>query len=89
MFAAALFAGASDFGEVAQAADANLTPAARATLESLLSASTGETRFVVPGPSINVSSLKDKLIFTIPLSSAIPFCDIVDRQINEVRSDWA
>jgi ribose transport system substrate-binding protein len=81
--AAALFAGASDFGETAQAADAGLTPAARAALEALLSASTGETRFVPPGPPIDVSSLKDKLIFTIPLSSAIPFCDIVDRQMSE------
>jgi ribose transport system substrate-binding protein len=82
-FATALFAGAIGFGKAAQAADTGLTPAARAALEALLSASTGETHFVPLGPPINVSSLKGKLIFTIPLSSAIPFCDIVDRQMDE------
>jgi ribose transport system substrate-binding protein len=82
-FAIALFAGASGLGETARAADAGLTPAARAELEALLSASTGETRFIPPGPPIDASSLKGKLIFTIPLSSAIPFCDVVDRQMDE------
>jgi ribose transport system substrate-binding protein len=82
-FAIALFAGASGLGGTARAADAGLTPAARAELEALLSASTGETRFIPPGPPIDASSLKGKLIFTIPLSSAIPFCDVVDRQMDE------
>jgi ribose transport system substrate-binding protein len=82
-FAVVLFAGASGFGEAAHAADAGLTPSARAELEALLSASTGETRFIPPGPPIDASSLKGKLIFTIPLSSAIPFCDVVDRQMDE------
>jgi ribose transport system substrate-binding protein len=82
-FAVVLFAGASGFGETARAADAGLTPSARAELEALLSASTGETRFIPPGPPIDTSSLKGKLIFTIPLSSAIPFCDVVDRQMDE------
>jgi ribose transport system substrate-binding protein len=82
-FATALFVGASAFGKTAQGADAGLTPAARGALEASLSASTGETHFVPPGPPIDVSSLKGKLIFTVPLSSAIPFCDIVDRQIDE------
>jgi ribose transport system substrate-binding protein len=83
VFAIALFAGASGLGGTARAADAGLTPAARAELEALLSASTGETRFIPPGPPIDASSLKGKLIFTIPLSSAIPFCDVVDRQMDE------
>jgi ribose transport system substrate-binding protein len=82
-FAIALFAGASGLGGTARAADAGLTPAARAELEALLSASTGETRFIPPGPPIDASTLKGKLIFTIPLSSAIPFCDVVDRQMDE------
>jgi ribose transport system substrate-binding protein len=82
-FAVVLLAGASGFGGTARAADAGLTPAARAELEALLSASTGETRFIPPGPPIDASSLKGKLIFTIPLSSAIPFCDVVDRQMDE------
>jgi ribose transport system substrate-binding protein len=82
-FAIVLFVGASGFSATARAADAGLTPSARAELEALLSASTGETRFIPPGPPIDVSSLKGKLIFTIPLSSAIPFCDVVDRQMDE------
>jgi ribose transport system substrate-binding protein len=83
VLATAVLAGASGLGETAQAAAAGLKPDARAALEALLLASTGETRFVPPGPPIDASSLKGKLIFTIPLSSSIPFCDIVDRQMGE------
>ncbi len=82
-FAIALFAGASGLDETARAADAGLTAAARADLEAMLAANTGETHFTPPGPAIDVSSLKGKLIFTIPLSTAIPFCDVVDRQMDE------
>jgi ribose transport system substrate-binding protein len=67
----------------AQAADPGLTPAARAELEAMLAAHTGETRFTPPGPAIDPSSLKGKLIFTIPTSTAIPFCDVVDKQMDE------
>jgi len=64
-------------------AHAQLTPAAKAELEALLAGSTGETRFTPPGPAIDPSSLKGKLIFTIPTSTAIPFCDVVDKQMDE------
>src|SRR5579864_8426425 len=80
---AALLAGTCGFFGIASAADTGLTPAARTELEAMLSANTGESHFVAPGPAIDPSSLKDKLIFTIPVSTAIPFCDIVDRQMDE------
>jgi ribose transport system substrate-binding protein len=67
----------------AKAADAGLTPSARSELEALLAASTGETRFTPPGPPVDPSSLKAKLIFTIPTSTTIPFCDVVDKQMDE------
>jgi ribose transport system substrate-binding protein len=69
-------------GPVSQS-QAQLTPPAKAELEALLARSTGETRFTPPGPPIDPSSLKGKLIFTIPTSTAIPFCDVVDKQIDE------
>lgn len=61
---------------------AGLTPAAKAELNAMLAANTGDTRFTPPGPAIDASSLKGKLIFTIPVSTSIPFCDVVDRQID-------
>jgi ribose transport system substrate-binding protein len=69
----------------ARAADQppGMTPAARAALEALLATGSGETHFTPPGPPIDVSSLRDKLIFTIPSSTAIPFCDVVDKQMDE------
>jgi len=81
--AVALFVGANDLCGIARAADTGLAPAARADLEAMLAANTGETRFAPPGPPIDVSTLKGKLIFTIPTSTAIPFCDVVDRQMDE------
>ena len=78
-----LFAGASGLVGTARSADTDLTPTARTELEALLAASTGETQFTPPGPAIDASSLKGKLIFTIPTSTAIPFCDVVDRQMDE------
>jgi ribose transport system substrate-binding protein len=81
--AIALFAVAGGLGGTALAADTGLTPAARAELEKFIAASTGESRFTPPGPAIDPSSLKGKLIFTIPTSTAIPFCDVVDKQMDE------
>lgn len=69
--------------ESARAEGTGLTPTARAALEKMLAASTGETHFTTPGPAIAASSLKGKLIFTIPSSTAIPFCDVVDKQMDE------
>ena len=82
-FAIALFVSASGISGFARAADTGLTPTARTELEKMIAASTGETQFTPPGPAIDVSSLKGKLIFTIPTSTAIPFCDVVDRQMDE------
>jgi ribose transport system substrate-binding protein len=83
MVAAALLAGAICSSRPVRADDADLTPTARAELEAVLATGTGETRFTPPGPAIDPSSLKGKLIFTIPLSTAIPFCDVVDRQMDD------
>lgn len=66
-----------------QAADTGLTPAAKSELQAMLASNTGETHFTPPGPAIDPSSLKGKLIFTIPSSTSIPFCDVVDRQMDE------
>jgi ribose transport system substrate-binding protein len=67
----------------ASADEAGLTPAARSELEAMLVAHTGETHFTPPGPPIDPGPLKDKLIFTIPSSTAIPFCDVVDKQMDD------
>lgn len=82
-FVIALFVSASGISGFAGAADTGLTPTARTELEKMIAASTGESQFTPPGPAIDVSSLKGKLIFTIPTSTAIPFCDVVDRQMDE------
>lgn len=79
----ALLMGLAGLGAPAKAADPGLTPSARSELQALLAGSTGETRFTPPGPAIDPSSLKGKLIFTIPMSTAIPFCDVVDKQMDE------
>lgn len=68
---------------LAHAADTGLTPNARTELQAMLADSMGETHFKPPGPAIDPASLKGKLIFTIPLSTAIPFCDVVDRQMDD------
>jgi ribose transport system substrate-binding protein len=81
--AVALLMGLIGITVTAQAADPGLTPTNRAQLEALLAAHTGETKFTPPGPPIDPASLKDKLIFTIPTSTAIPFCDVVDKQMDE------
>jgi len=81
--AAALCAAMFGFAAPSRAADPGLPPAAKAELEALLASGTGETHFTAPGAPIDISSLKDKLIFTIPTSTAIPFCDVVDKQMDE------
>ncbi len=81
--AIALLAGVIGASRTARAQDTDLTPAARAALQAILATGTGETRFTPPGPAIDPSSLKGKLIFTIPSSTAIPFCDVIDRQMDD------
>lgn len=81
--AVALLFGAFGSSRTARADDTDLTPAARTELQAILASGTGETRFVSPGPAIDPRSLKGKLIFTIPSSTAIPFCDVVDRQMDD------
>ena len=81
--AVALLAGAVGLSSAARAADTGLTATARSELEAFLATGMGETHFTPPGPPLDVSSLKGKLIFTIPTSTAIPFCDVVDKQMDE------
>jgi ribose transport system substrate-binding protein len=66
----------------AEASDAGLTPATKSALQAMLAANSGDTHFTPPGPAIDPSSLKGKLIFTIPSSTSIPFCDVVDKQMD-------
>jgi ribose transport system substrate-binding protein len=79
----ALLTAAIGLGQATRAADTGLTATARSELEAILATGMGETHFTPPGPPIDVSSLKGKLIFTIPTSTAIPFCDVVDKQMDE------
>ncbi|MDE2581166.1 MAG: sugar ABC transporter substrate-binding protein [Rhodospirillales bacterium] len=65
------------------AAAAGLTKANAAALDHELDAVMGPSRFVPPGPPIDAASLKGKLIFTIPVSTAIPFCSVVNRQMED------
>ncbi|MGH7067599.1 MAG: sugar ABC transporter substrate-binding protein [Acetobacteraceae bacterium] len=58
-----------------------LSAATSAHLKTVLAQSTSEPQFNAPGPAIDPASLKGKLIFTIPLSTAIPFCAVLDRQM--------
>lgn len=82
MCAMALFSGGLIAGGTARAADDGLTPSAKAELQKMIDGSAGETHFVPPGPAIDPAALKGKLIFTIPSSTSIPFCDVVDKQID-------
>ena len=79
----ALLCGLAGWATKASAADTGLTSAAKVELEAMLAGITGETKFTPPGPAIDPSALKGKLIFTIPTSTAIPFCDVVDKQMDE------
>lgn len=68
---------------LSKAADDALDPAVKAELQGIVDSVTGETKFSPPGPALDASSLKDKLIFTIPSSTSIPFCDVVDKQMDD------
>jgi ribose transport system substrate-binding protein len=58
-----------------------LTPAVAAELDASIAAVTAPPIFTPPGPAIDPAPLKGKLIFTIPVSTAIPFCSVVDQQM--------
>ena len=62
-------------------AAASLSKATAAALDHALDAAMEPSHFVPPGPPISAAPLKGKLIFTIPVSSAIPFCSVVDQQM--------
>ncbi len=79
MCALALAAGAL---RSAPAAAAGLSTTAAASLDRALHAAMAPSHFAPPGPAIDPAPLKGKLIFTIPVSSAIPFCSVVDRQMD-------
>lgn len=57
-----------------------LTPATAAQLDAKLAAAMAPPNFTPPGPAIDPAPLKGKLIFTIPVSTTIPFCSVVDQQ---------
>ncbi len=67
-------------------ADAALKPGVAALLKKRIAAAMELPRFMPPGAPFNPAPLKGKLIFTIPVSTAIPFCDVVDRQMAEFAS---
>lgn len=60
-----------------------LTPSVTAELDARLAAAMAPPNFTPPGPPIDPAPLKGKLIFTIPVSTAIPFCSVVDQQMTD------
>ena len=64
-------------------AAAALSKAVAAKLDKALAAAMGPSHFTPPGPAIDPAPLKGKLIFTIPVSTAIPFCSVVDQQVGD------
>jgi ribose transport system substrate-binding protein len=58
-----------------------LSPAVAAELDAKLAAAMAPPKFTPPGPAIDPAPLKSKLIFTIPVSTTIPFCSVVDQQM--------
>lgn len=64
-------------------AASGLSPAAATHLKEVLASYMGPTKFVAPAPPIDPAPLKGKLILTIPASTAIPWCDVVDRQLED------
>ncbi|HEX5325798.1 MAG TPA: substrate-binding domain-containing protein, partial [Acetobacteraceae bacterium] len=72
----------TSFDATAQTAPAGLTPDAAAHLKQVIETGMAEPQFTPPGPAIDPASLKGKLIFTIPVSTAIPWCDVIDRQMT-------
>ena len=61
---------------------AKLPAAVAAKLDHRLAAVMTPPRFAGAGGPIDPAPLKGKLIFTIPLSTAIPFCAVVDHQLS-------
>ena len=59
-----------------------LSPAVTAELDAKLAAAMAPPKFTPPGPAIDPTPLKGKLIFTIPVSTTIPFCSVVDQQMG-------
>ena len=59
-----------------------LSPAVTAELDAKLNAAMELPHFTPPGPVIDPAPLKGKQIFTIPVSTAIPFCSVVDQQMG-------
>lgn len=52
-------------------------------LKNQIASHMGESVFTPPGPAIDPSPLKGKLIFNIPLSTADPWCQVVNKQMAE------
>ncbi len=65
----------------AQTPQSGLSKDVASQLNQVLQEKMAPPKFISPGPSIDPSSLKGKLIFTIPVSTSIPWCDVVDRQM--------
>ncbi len=70
----------------APAAAQGLSPAVAAELDAKLATAMALPSFTPPGPAIDPALLKGKLIFTIPVSTAIPFCSVVDQQMADFSS---
>ena len=63
------------------AAAAGLPQDVAAKLGQRLAAAAALPHFTPPGPPLDPAPLKGKLVFTIPTSTAIPFCSVVDQQM--------
>ena len=63
-----------------------LTPAVASELDAKLAAALALPNFTPPGPVIDPAPLKGKLLFTIPVSTAIPFCSVTDQQMADFAS---
>lgn len=68
---------------LAAAAPQGLSAADISYLKAQIAGRTGHSVFTPPGPAIDPSPLKGKLIFTIPLSTADPWCQVVNKQMAE------
>ncbi len=79
----AVFGLAMSAGSYVKAQTSGLSAEQTTYLKQQIAAHTGESKFTPPGPAIDPSSLKGKSIFTIPLSTADPWCQVVDKQMEE------
>ena len=70
-------------GGAAPARAAGLSASTAATLDRALNAVMAPPTFTGAGAPIDPAPLKGKLIFTIPVSTAIPFCSVVDTQMDK------